>query len=64
MFWYHWLGGDNVLGNELIKSILIRVQVETSKICIYERIKKTEQKQWLYGLLKIWLNFDHLKVPN
>ncbi len=45
MFWYHWLGGDNVLSNELIKSILIRVQVETSKICIYERIKKTEQKQ-------------------
>jgi hypothetical protein len=27
MFWYHWLSGDNVLGNELIKSILIRVQV-------------------------------------
>jgi hypothetical protein len=26
MFWYYWLGGDNVLGNELIKSILIRVQ--------------------------------------
>jgi hypothetical protein len=45
MFWYHWLGGDNVLGNELIKSILIRVQVKTSKICIYERIKEIEEKQ-------------------
>jgi hypothetical protein len=37
MFWYHWLSGDNVLGNELIKSILIRVQVKISRICIYEK---------------------------
>ncbi len=37
IFWYHWLSGDNVLGHELIKSILITVQVKISRICIYEK---------------------------
>jgi hypothetical protein len=37
MFWYHWLSGDNVLRNELIKSILTRIQVKISEIRIYEK---------------------------
>jgi hypothetical protein len=47
MFWYHWLGGDNVLSNELIKSILIRVQVKISRKCIYEKLKLKKNNDFM-----------------
>ncbi len=34
---YHWLSGDDVMGNESIKLILIRVQVMISRKCTCEK---------------------------
>jgi len=50
--WYHWLNDNKI---HVLKSILIRAQVEMPNICTFEKKNKLtmNEKQQCYGHMKI-----------
>jgi hypothetical protein len=55
-----------VLKGKPTKSIRIMPHLQSSKNMLLGQEKKTKQNKNCnsYGLMKIWSNFNHLKVPN
>jgi len=48
--WYHRLSGDDVVGNEPIKAILIKAQVNYFKnVFWWNKIQKKQKKKTLQG---------------
>jgi hypothetical protein len=62
--WYHRLSGDDVVGNEPIKAILIKAQVNYLNFFFggikFKKKKKTTREVYESKLV----DFDHVKVHN